>query len=81
MPLRGAKTLPGFHPFANHFRCESCPVLKPIPSLAEESAAGRQAENPLRAAVLPLRAHNAAIRGYTACRGRCRIEAGGIRDR
>ncbi|MDR1231125.1 MAG: hypothetical protein LBK61_06970 [Spirochaetaceae bacterium] len=38
-PLRGAKTLPGFHPFAN---------LSPI--LAEESAAGRSApaggENP-----------------------------------
>ncbi|MDR1232399.1 MAG: hypothetical protein LBK61_13480, partial [Spirochaetaceae bacterium] len=42
MPLRGAKTLPGFHPFANHFRCESCPDLNPTPILAEESAAGRQ---------------------------------------
>ncbi|MDR1229877.1 MAG: hypothetical protein LBK61_00600 [Spirochaetaceae bacterium] len=31
MPLRGAKTLPGFHPFA-----------KPAPILAEESAAGWQ---------------------------------------
>ncbi|MDR1231758.1 MAG: hypothetical protein LBK61_10200 [Spirochaetaceae bacterium] len=31
MPLRGAKTQPGFHPFA-----------KPSPIPAEESAAGRQ---------------------------------------
>ncbi|MDR1231298.1 MAG: hypothetical protein LBK61_07850 [Spirochaetaceae bacterium] len=25
VPLRGAKTQPGFHPFANHIRCESFP--------------------------------------------------------
>ncbi|MDR1232131.1 MAG: hypothetical protein LBK61_12130 [Spirochaetaceae bacterium] len=31
MPLRGAKTLPGFHPFA-----------KPVPDSSRESAAGRQ---------------------------------------
>ncbi|MDR1232044.1 MAG: hypothetical protein LBK61_11685 [Spirochaetaceae bacterium] len=41
MPLRGAQTLPGFHPFAN---------LSPI--LAEESAAGRQS-TPLRRLCFP----------------------------
>ncbi|MDR1232100.1 MAG: hypothetical protein LBK61_11975 [Spirochaetaceae bacterium] len=50
MPLRGAKTQPGFHPFANHFRCETYPDLKPIPILAEIAAVGRSApagsENP-----------------------------------
>ncbi|MDR1230239.1 MAG: hypothetical protein LBK61_02435 [Spirochaetaceae bacterium] len=42
MPLRGAKTLPGFHPIGNHFRCENCLDLNHTPILAEESAAGRQ---------------------------------------
>ncbi|MDR1230788.1 MAG: hypothetical protein LBK61_05245 [Spirochaetaceae bacterium] len=34
--------LSGFHPFANHFRCEPCRDLNPSPILAGESAAGRQ---------------------------------------
>ncbi|MDR1230549.1 MAG: hypothetical protein LBK61_04005 [Spirochaetaceae bacterium] len=37
MPLRGAKTQPGFHPFANHFRCES------FPDSGRKSAAGGHA--------------------------------------
>ncbi|MDR1231501.1 MAG: hypothetical protein LBK61_08890 [Spirochaetaceae bacterium] len=41
--------------------------MKPLPVLAERTAAW-QAEYPLTAAVLPLRARNAAIRGYSACR-------------
>ncbi|MDR1230093.1 MAG: hypothetical protein LBK61_01690 [Spirochaetaceae bacterium] len=46
-PLRrtapaGGENPQGFHPFANHFRCESCPDLNHTPILAEESAAGRQ---------------------------------------
>ncbi|MDR1231642.1 MAG: hypothetical protein LBK61_09605 [Spirochaetaceae bacterium] len=42
MPPRGAQTLPGFHPFANHIRCETYPLVKPIPGSSRESAAGRQ---------------------------------------
>ncbi|MDR1231704.1 MAG: hypothetical protein LBK61_09915 [Spirochaetaceae bacterium] len=45
-PLRsapaGGENPSSFHPFANHFRCESCPDLNTTPILAEESAAGRQ---------------------------------------
>ncbi|MDR1231200.1 MAG: hypothetical protein LBK61_07350, partial [Spirochaetaceae bacterium] len=42
MPLRGAKTQPGFHPFANHFRLESYPD-------SGRGISGRQAEYPLMA--------------------------------
>ncbi|MDR1229961.1 MAG: hypothetical protein LBK61_01025 [Spirochaetaceae bacterium] len=74
MPLRGAKTRrvsivapaggvnpQGFHPFFSHS------FVKPLPVLAERAAAW-QAEHPLTAAVLPLRARNAAVRGRSACR-------------
>ncbi|MDR1231967.1 MAG: hypothetical protein LBK61_11290 [Spirochaetaceae bacterium] len=54
----------GFHPF-----------VKPLPVLAERTAAW-QAYHSLMAAVLPLRARNAAIRGCSACRERCRIGEG-----
>ncbi|MDR1231731.1 MAG: hypothetical protein LBK61_10050 [Spirochaetaceae bacterium] len=62
-PLRGRK------PAGFSSRCEYCPD-------SCRGISGRQAEHPLMAAVLPLRARNAAIRGCSACRGRCRIEAG-----
>ncbi|MDR1230281.1 MAG: hypothetical protein LBK61_02645 [Spirochaetaceae bacterium] len=62
----GGENPSGFHPFANHFRCESYPD-------SGRGISGRQAEYPLMAAVLPLRARNAAIRGYSACRELCRI--------
>ncbi|MDR1230767.1 MAG: hypothetical protein LBK61_05135 [Spirochaetaceae bacterium] len=38
----GAKTQPGFHPIGNHFQCENCHDVNPIPILAENQRwAGR----------------------------------------
>ncbi|MDR1231676.1 MAG: hypothetical protein LBK61_09775 [Spirochaetaceae bacterium] len=67
-PCRGApagsENPSGFHP-----------VAKPIPG-SSRGISGWQAEYRHAAAVLPLRARNAAAWRYCACRGRCRIEAG-----
>ncbi|MDR1231328.1 MAG: hypothetical protein LBK61_08000 [Spirochaetaceae bacterium] len=38
----GGENPSGFHPFANHFRLETCPDVNLTPILAEKSAAGRQ---------------------------------------
>ncbi|MDR1230765.1 MAG: hypothetical protein LBK61_05125 [Spirochaetaceae bacterium] len=61
MPLRGAKTLRVFIPL------RIISDVKPIPD-SGRGISGGQAEHPLMAAVLPLRARNAAIRGCSACR-------------
>ncbi|MDR1231114.1 MAG: hypothetical protein LBK61_06915 [Spirochaetaceae bacterium] len=38
----GGENPQGFHPFANHIRCESCPFLNPTPILAGNQRHGRQ---------------------------------------
>ncbi|MDR1230373.1 MAG: hypothetical protein LBK61_03105 [Spirochaetaceae bacterium] len=67
LPLPGGENPQGFHPFFSH------PCVESLPGLVERAAAW-QAEHPLTAAVLPLRARNAAVRGCSACRELCRIE-------
>jgi hypothetical protein len=60
VPLRGAKTRWVFIPLR-------------IPPRFLPGISGGQSEHPLTAAVLPLRARNAAVRGCSDCHGRCRI--------